>query len=383
MEGINRQARVVYLMKDLGIGGTQKTAQLFLKHLRAKHSNTYDSFVLYNAGHELSRFQEFSSILGQDRMIPYRFDNQGVELLQALRPDIVHVFRAGNPEWPVPGKDIKQTIFVETNVFGFLDPNPNVHKSLFMSRWLMDVSNQHHGDAIFDALGRSGRFDFINNPVDLPVTDESTREAFINAKMIEKDTIILGRCGRPDDGIYDDINVKAALVLQSKGYNIFFLTMAAPPRMLEDLEKYSIRYQNIEPTADASILSKFYNTIDVLAHARADGETFGSNIAEAMMHGKPVVTHIAVPSHPGMGVFQAQTQLVNHNVTGYVSQYDVSEYAKYLELLVLGGPIRRKLGTAGKEWALTNCATEVCGEKLHKVYQDLLYRFGHVLRPRS
>jgi glycosyltransferase involved in cell wall biosynthesis len=378
METVKRKARVVHLMKDLGLGGTQKTAQLFCKELVRKYSDFYDVSVLYNAAHDLTRYREFQEILGSEaRMVPYRFDAQGIEILQALQPDITHVYRAGTPEWPIAGKDIKRSIFVETNVFGFLDPNENVTKTLFMSNWLQEYSKRLHGEAIFNTLGQRGRFDFVNNPVDLPATGNKVHFE------LKKDTIILGRCGRPDDGIYDDINVKAALILQSKGHNIFFLTMAAPPRMLADLEKFSIPYQNINPTTDPHILSQFYNTIDILAHARADGETFGSNIAEAMMHSKPVVTHIAVPSHPRMGVFQAQTQLVQDGITGFVTEHNSAAYAEQLEKLVIMEPVRRKFGEAGKAWAIANCSTEVCGAKLHEIYQALLYRYGHTIRPRS
>jgi hypothetical protein len=250
-------------MKDLGLGGTQKTAELFCRELATKYADFYDVFVLYNAGHELTRFPNFLSAVGsQERMIPYRFDNQGIETLQAIRPDIVHVYRGGNPEWPVPGRDIKQSLFVETNVFGFVDPNPNIHKTLFMSRWLLEASQRAYGESVFDAVGKNCRFDFVNNPVDLPVC-----ESKIDLNL-PKGTVVLGRCGRPDDGIYDDINVKAALILQSKGHKIFFLTVAAPPRMLEDLDKYSIPHQNIPPTVDAATLSQFYNMIDILAHAK-------------------------------------------------------------------------------------------------------------------
>jgi len=378
MESIKRKARVVHLMKDLGLGGTQKTAQLFCKALVKKYADFYDVTVLYNAAHDMTRYRDFLEILGsEERMVPYRFDNQGVEILQSLRPDITHVYRAGIPEWPIPGKDIKQTIFVETNVFGFLDPNPNVNKTLFMSNWLTECSKRQYGEGIFNTLDKQGRFDFVNNPVDSPATDE---KLILN---LDKDFVVLGRCGRPDDGIYDDVNVKAALILQAKGHKVFFLSLAPPPRMMDDLDKYGIPHINIAPTVDPIVLSAFYNSIDILAHARADGETFGSNIAEAMMHGKPVVTHIAIPSHPRMGVFQAQTELVKDGVTGFVCEHNAAAYAEQLEKLVIVKPARAKFGQAGKEWAVRNCSTEVCGAKLHEVYQNLLYRWGHTIRPRS
>lgn len=374
--GIKRKPILVHLMKDLGLGGTQKTAELFCRELVANYSDQYDTFVLYNVSHDISRYTNFANALKtSERMISYRFDQQGIEILQSMRPDIVHTYRGGNPEWPIPGRDIKQSIFVETNVFGFLDPNPLIHKSLFMSEWLMDCSKHQYGDIIFDSLDRNGqRFNFVNNPVDRPATQEKME------LPLNKKTIVLGRCGRPDDGIYDDINVKAALVLQSRGYDIFFLVMAAPPRMQEDLIKFGIPHLCIPPSVDPIVLSKFYNSIDILAHARADGETFGSNIAEAMIHSKPVITHIAVPSHPSMGVFQAQTRLVQDGVTGFVAEHSVADYADKLEKLVVIDAVRENFGRNGKLWVENNCLTEVCVKKLHEQYQNALYRNSHILR---
>lgn len=378
-----RKARVVFYLKSLGLGATEKTAELFARELHSKYSNNYDVYVLYNAKGDLSRYLNLAASLPADRLVSYLHDSQGFEKLNWLRPDIVHVFRAGAPESPVSGKDFKQAICVETNVFGFLDPNPEIHKSLFMSSWLLEASKQSYGP-IFETLGHRGRFDFVNNPADLPATHEKYDiKTLPDLDHLDDEFVVFGRCGRPDDGIYDDINVKATLYLQAKGHKICFLTMAAPPRMIKDLNQYGIAFYNFEPTVNAVELSKFYNTIDILAHSRADGETFGSNIAEAMIHGKPVVTHVAWPSHPGMGVFQAQTQIVQHKVTGFVTAHNVKEYAEALETLATFPQLRKKFGEAGLDWAVKNCSTEVSVAKLDKIYQDLLTKYTYFLRSRN
>ena len=57
----------------------------------------------------------------------------------------------------------------------------------------------------------------------------------------------------------------------------------------------------------------------MLAHARLDGETFGSNVAEAMIHGRPVVSH---RSH----LYNAQVEIIAD--TGFVvGQGDAPAYA--------------------------------------------------------
>ena len=57
-----------------------------------------------------------------------------------------------------------------------------------------------------------------------------------------------------------------------------------------DLENFFIL---LDTTNDDNLIHKFYNTIDVFAHYRSDGETFGVSIAQSMTYGKPVVSHVA------------------------------------------------------------------------------------------
>jgi hypothetical protein len=47
----------------------------------------------------------------------------------------------------------------------------------------------------------------------------------------------------------------------------------------------------LEHDGSADRISRFLNTLDVFAHGRRDGETFGTVFAEAMMHGKPCLSH--------------------------------------------------------------------------------------------
>jgi glycosyltransferase involved in cell wall biosynthesis len=350
----------------MDIGGTTKTAQIFSRELATTYKDYYDVFILYNAVGDLTRYRLFEMCHGSNNMISYMTQYSGSELLAALRPDIVHVYRSGLPEWP--GKQNK-SIFVETNVFGQIDLNNPPDKSLFMSNWLLQQAKRAYGDR--------ESFDFVNNPTDRPIS-ENDDITLTNSDLV-KDPIVLGRCGRPDDGIYDDISLKAIMLLQSK-YSLHFLVVAPPPRMIKHLEQYGIDHTIIEPTTDEVLLNKFYNRLHIYCHSRADGETYGNNIAEAMAHGKPVVTHVAVPSHPGMGVFQAQTELVEQNKTGFITGHSVSEYANALEHIITNPQVGSIMGAIGKEKFERELSTQVSCAKLHSIYQQLLKEKSHLLR---
>lgn len=345
-------ARILHVMKSLGIGGTEKTGILFTRYL--DEYTDHDIHLLFSVHGGMERVGQISP--GVNRY-PFESERDLDRQIADIAPDIVHVYRAGQPEFPHPSPNYK---FVETNVFGFYNPDSDIDRTLYMSEWLMNaVKRELPSDLWTNRLG------FVNNPILPPATDR-------RGCLLHDDGIIwLGRCGRPDDGIYDDISVKAAWLLRSKGLDVRFLVMAPPPRMVEDLEKYDVPHRIVDASVDEDTLSYFYNSIDIYAHARADGETFGNNIAEAMYHSKPVVTHIAVPSHPGMGVFQSQTTLVTEK-TGLVVDHSIPEYAHALECLIIDPERRKNMGEAAHERALSQFDWRLSGMKLCRIYDELL-----------
>jgi glycosyltransferase involved in cell wall biosynthesis len=346
--------KVLYYLRNLGLGGTEKTAILFARHLPR---DRFDVAFAYESKGQQDRFQD---LYDAEHINLYRI-RQGVTLPDAaedFQADIFHAFRSGYPEFPQPGKDIGiNHIFVETNVFGFHDPSPYVSKTLFMSEWLMQAAGRQP----------NRRFDFVNNPVLKPRTH---RNLDLN---LPHNTMVLGRVGRPDDGIYTPIAVQASMLAKNQGIPIHWVVVAPPPRMIEDLDKFGLSYTVVEPTVDPIILSKAYNSMDVYAHHRADGETFGVNIAEAMMHELPVITHKATPSHPGMGVFQSQTTLVEHDKTGLLTDGSVQSYHQaIIEMWEIGSRRRGGLGFEGRLKAEKEYHIDPVIAKLAGIYEELV-----------
>jgi len=352
---------VLHYLRHLDLGGTAKTCQLFFEQLTSPDFNT---IVAYEKGGDHPRLEEFqkaAAVCGGTLVAvdSYQDGDPTGDDLQAVidmyEVDIVHTYRSGYAEFPEPGVHIHVPHFVETNVFGFIDQNPKVSKSLFMSRWLMDHTLR----------GRlHPRFDFVNNPVEMPYSDK-------RISGLSSDAIWLGRCGRPDNGIYNSVSVDAARLLRMQGHDVRFLVVAPPSNMINDLAEYEIPFKVIEPTTNPLVLSQFYNSVDIYAHARADGETFGVNIAEAMIHGKPVVTHIATPSNPSMGVFQSQTELVDDGETGFIVNNDPAEYAEALLRLINNEKLRENFGHAAIFKSVKEYHVDACVAKLEKIYREI------------
>lgn len=365
--------KVLHYLRHLGLGGTEKTCQLFFEHANKQE---FEVAIAYEATGTHPRLHEFAKGALACGGHMFEIDSYGSgkkadpthlqHVIDSFHADILHVYRSGYAEFPSPGLHVSVPHFVETNVFGFYDANMFIDRSLFMSKWLMDYTTRRLPPLI--ARSAIKRFDFVNNPVESPCTDQ---KLFIREQW-GNNAIILGRVGRPDNGIYNAVHVEAARLLRLQGYDVRFLVVAPPSNMIKDLAEAEIPFYAIEPTVDPLVLSTAYNTMDIYAHARADGETFGVNIAEAMMHGLPVVTHFATPSFEGMGVFQSQTELVDDGINGLVVQNNAADYSEALKRLIDDRNTRECFGHNALEKAAREYHVDACMKKLEIIYREIV-----------
>lgn len=350
--------RVLHFHNDLDIGGTQKTLEQFCIELALRDIECCVSYFSDGAKHRLANLD------GKHNIYFYEIDRGDKQacfedLMDLFQPDIVHVYRGGCPVFPEPGEDfdLGNAKFVETNVFGLEDRNSLISKTLYMSEYLQK----------YIARTRGKRYDYIYNPIPLPLTQESMLKVPLNGYTV------LGRSGRPENGIYDSISVEAISYLMRKhpDFNPLFLVLSPPQNMIRDMDAYKIPYQIVDTTVDDHELDQFYNAIDIFCHARLDGETCGCCIQEAMMHGKPVVTHVARPKNPTVFPFQAQCTIVDEKV-GFAVQHSIEDYAEAIWRLVKNPQLRIDMGMAGKDKAMKLFASGVCTEKLLKIYHEVL-----------
>jgi glycosyltransferase involved in cell wall biosynthesis len=344
---------VLYYLNNLSIGGTERTAELFAKYL---DRDKFRAYVAYKKDGDNCRFQNF--VKAADQLFPISRMSDLQRIIDVNTIDILHVFRSGGPEVPEPNLHVNVDHFVQTNVFGGMNTDSNIDADLFMSEWLLNASPHR-------MYTPNRLLDFVNNPVELPIT--------LNKIELDIDptTTIIGRAGRPDDGVYDNISVLAVKKLIDEGYSIHFLVLAPPPAMEEDLKRLNIPCTFLEPTTNPDGISQFYNTIDIYCEARSDGHTFGNSYVDAMMHGKPVVVHKAVPKHLGMGVFQAQVDIVTRSCGGFAVEYDVNEYAKKIKCLIDDFDTYKIASESAQSWVEANAEASVSTKKLEKIYETI------------
>jgi len=368
----------------MGMGGTEKTAEIFCRYLDRARFEVFAAgtvfspepisyykarflallgvsryrFRLVDWAFKNARLPAFRQVVGENRLLVAP-DWGGLKpKLLAVQPDILHVHYSGAPEPPISDEETMASIpaTVTTNQFATHDTSPahrRVSRMLFVSHHLLqDKAPWARNDP---------RARVLYNPIEKPKSDQDLRGEL----NIPASAFVVGRIGRPSSSIYHPISLRAYREMETP--DTFFVALAPSLHMVQEARSLGLkRFIALPPNTDDVWLSKFCNTFDVLAHARRDGETFGCNIAEAMMHGKPVVSHRAPLAN-------AQEEIIGP--TGFVTDYDdYLGYADHLRRLRDDVSLRRDLGQKARQRALEFFEASVVTRQLEGFYEESLGR---------
>jgi glycosyltransferase involved in cell wall biosynthesis len=336
------------------MGGTEKCMQYFVEYL---HNAGHDCYCIHNRQKtdEEGCYREklLLDILDNEKVLAYSSEEEFFSILAGIQPDIFHVHRSGRPdEFPIVPR-LKDYVgkCVETNIFGGYDSTKIIDLTIYVSDYLN--KNARHPNR---------KTCVIYNPVKEPLHTKNLRSTL----GISPATFVMGRIGRPDDYIFDAISLRALKIIEGKGdYDILYLVQSPPPNMIrvaQDIGLKKVKFLTAPIVTDEEITS-FFNTIDILAHARKDGETFGLNIAEAMIHGKPVISH---RSHRA----NAHKPFVK-KCGFFVRRDNFRQYAKCIGILYHNKKKRLTLGRRGHDFARENFLLTNIGKKLEECYKQL------------
>ena len=381
---MKKKITVVHHSNQFGLGGTEKDMLLFCKYHdkdvfdvhavarkypvpphrllldRVKSALGSESARARDSQNRMNdiRVPDFLRVLGEDRVHFYRVAALPA-LFKKLAPSILHVHHNGETQIPLNRPDALEGIplIFTINGFGFKGESPHqerISRILFPSNWVWEVAAPWSRN--------DPRCGMLYCPIEKPHSDADLRAEL----GIKPGTVVFGRVGRNANDIHHPISLNAYKEVESE--NTLFLALAPPPQMIEDAKKLGIRnIRWLEPTVDEVWLSRFYNTIDALAHARLDGETFGCAIAEAMIHGRPVITH---RSH----LRNAQAELLDADSGFVTDQNDINKYAEAMRALIQNADLRRKMGEAARRRALANFEAGLVTRKLEAEYFEYLKR---------
>ncbi len=295
------------MVVSFGVGGADKVAFNLTKGL-IELGEDINIMVFFNS---LSHPRSDELFTNPSRYESYKhlpvklIEFKNVNELNNYELDILHTHRSGDDNWFLP--NFNQTDFnfkiLETNFHGY-----NNTKSDF---------RVYPSNSLLDNIQPCKiPYKIIHNPINTPITNLNLRE-----ELGIKSKFVYGRIGRPDDNIYSNINISAYKQIESD--DTCFLYIAPNDRARADATILGIKnIIFINTTSDELIISKIYNTFDVLCHSNSLGETFGNTIAEAMINSKPIITHIGCSSWT-----QAQKELVGSHQELFLTENIIDSYA--------------------------------------------------------
>ena len=308
---------IIHHLNDLTLGGTEKMVQIHLSHFIKDH--TFDHYLAYKALGDKAREPYFKEILGQEKLLCYDSPSELLKIIQKKKPFILHRYSAGIPEFPFVAEIKKHTNhFISTSVFGDQDDTIDISKVIYVSKhvqWMADkVGNAEKG--VFYP-----NHHVVRNPIEAPYSSDNLREEL----NIPNDAFVFGRIGRDDDNIYDSTNIEAYAKVEQG--NTYFIFVNPSGKCRSDIKRLGIKNAKfIERTTSEVRLSQFYNSLDVLAHARKDGECNCASIWEAAAHRKPVISHYGTTYNGHLETIQDSGFVV---LPG-----DIDEYARIMKAFI-------------------------------------------------
>jgi hypothetical protein len=258
--------------------------------------------------------------------------------------DIVQTAKSGPAEYPFHMMRLPVVEYVVLSAG--VDFSPNIACSIHLSEW--------QRRRWIEEGGKISNSTVIPIPANMPATDRNMRAEL----DIPSSALVAGFHQQASDVTYSSIPLASFSLIERYGY--YFLIFGGSNKYRQQARALGLKNVRFLPhTGNAESISAFLNTLDVFAHGRADGETFGAVFAEAMMHGKPCMSHLTTI---------ANGQIETIGPAGFVVD-GVGAYAQGILRLFNDPELRMRLGEAGRRHAVEYYSLELASARLGEVYE--------------
>jgi len=280
--GGDRPLRILYYGTTVDYAGTWRGHERIIEALDRQR---FEPFVFYWPGDRNTRLDRVAALVGADHLVPFRRSVKRGSRRRGFRPrfsdfagraralafDIVHVARSGYYEWPLLER--LAPLHVETSVFGGRDERGVLDRCIAPCEYLAGV--------------RGGADAVVYTPIPTPALQgDNLRERL----GIRSDAIVCGRIGRPAN--FHPIGLATFARLVEEFPRLHYLIVAP----CDETRAWVTRHRTpnvvfLPPTDDDALIAAFHRTLHVFLHYRADGETYGTALQQALAYGIPAVSH--------------------------------------------------------------------------------------------
>lgn len=263
--------------------------------------------------------------------------------------DVVQAAKAGHAEFPI--SNVTRTPVVEYRTLDArVDWTPAIRWSIHISEYQRRLW-----------LKRGGKLK-ASSVIPIPVVLKNSPRNLRAELGISAEAVVVGMHQRVDDNIFSAIPLRAFAELDDE--NALFLMLGGSSLYGTLAAELGVRnFIQLPHSGDDNRVSVFLNTLDVFAHGRKDGETFGSVLAEAMSHGLPCISHKSLTGANG----QPETM-----GPGGFFACNLVEYRTYLRELISNHSLRMDVGKSGKQYANAHYRVSSAAQQLSEVYSIVL-----------
>lgn len=354
---------VLHILNQLGLGGTEKAMEVFVRSIDKEQIN------VGVCGYENGGIR--GEKLREDGYSVYVTNSSKESLAEAIRErdvDVLHIHGMYNTTSAVVdvALDTNVSAIVKTTPFGRvtagckseIDLHFFPSKMTLLRKLKLDRKELFSGDW-------NQNFRLQYNPLSTDDVSNQHTEDLRKALGIKSDTNIIGKIGQSSSAKWSQVSVDAFERICTLEPKTKILLITPPEKIRNAISRRGLS-SNVEYLDSLPLyeVGKFYNTIDVLAHASGIGESFGYVIAEALAYGTPVV----VDSNPMRD--NAHIELVNNGKNGFVVGSSKAYADATLELL-RSDKRQREFGNAAREQATTRFDPKPIVEELETIYRTL------------
>ncbi len=333
----------------LGAGGTER----WLQNVAAKiDKSKFDIDYFYTGDENPARMQfmqehsvNLIKIKASGKVSDWGewIDTDLFEKFDENQYDLIQTAIAGEKEWPF--YLLKKPVIHSIHLDYGADLSDNVYHQFFLSEWMQKKNVRMGGIKMLSSIVPMG--------IEMPHSAENMRKEL----NIPTDAIVAGFHQRVDDNTFSDIPLEAFAKMQND--NRYFIIMGGSSKYSEQAQRLGLKnFIHLPHSADKKTISKFLNTLDIFAHGRKDGETFGMVFAEALLHHCPCLGH--------------QTPTSNaHKETmgpGGLFAKNLKDYTRKLQQLFEGRQLRNKLSDDGFAFAKQKFIDKDYIKDIEKVY---------------
>lgn len=305
--------RILTIVSDLGLRGTQRAAQNFsLAYKKAGHSV---AVLAYKRNGPRRQALEDHSIPVFGGGVPLE---TALRAAERYRPHVIHVHRAGNFD-PVETRILAflcggRRVVLETNVFGrvdYSDADRLIDVHMHVSEFCLWRWKRRLGKSRCQQVGV-----FVPNPLDTSAFQRQStqcRNLVREQWGVPETAYVCGHIGYKSSGPVLSGFRKLAEFTPSAWLVCVDLPEAMRRRVNELPPAIRARVVLVDQTKNDAELASHYSAFDCLLHAPLMGETFGYVVAEALLCGVPVAS-LSRPHHDS-----GHLEVIGHEEGGLIA----------------------------------------------------------------